>query len=156
MGNYRTMRILYFDDLGFSSEGNELFVLRLKRKTGIEIDLVRTVKEFESKVGSGPWLAIVLDIMAQPPADYPVLNSDPPELVRPTQTGLELLRRCRAGYYSESIATLPIFMRSARGEEHIKRKAQALGATGYFDAAGRDSELIREIGGLIEGKGESS
>jgi CheY-like chemotaxis protein len=141
----RSKRVLVFDDLGLS-EGNELFVLRLKRKTGVEVDLVRTVGEFEVRVRSEAWLSIVLDIIAQPPPDFAILNSNPPEAVKPVQTGLELLHRCRTGYYGPEISDLPIYMRSARGEEHIKRKALTLGATSYFDAVGHDDELIRVIG----------
>ena len=142
------MRILFFDDLGLS-EGNELFVLRLKRKAGLEVELVRTVTDFELKVGAEPWVAIVLDIMAQPPAGYVIFESESPELVRPTQTGLELLRRCRLGYYGEMLRLIPIYMRSARGEEHIKRIARKLGATDYFDAAGDDSKMILAICELL-------
>jgi CheY-like chemotaxis protein len=142
-------RILFFDDLGLS-EGNELFILRLKRKTGIEVELVRTVKEFEAKIHSDSWTAIVLDIMAQPPSDYLVLGSDPPLPVKAAQAGLELLKRCRLGHYGDSIKALPIYMRTARGEEHIKRKAKVLGATDYFDAVGRDKDLIQKIGDLVK------
>jgi len=147
------MRILYFDDLGLS-EGNELFILRLKRKTSVEVELVRTVREFETRIGADAWLALVLDIMAQPPSDFLILGSNPPAPVKAAQTGLELLRRCRGGLYGASVKNLSIYIRSARGEEHIKRKAQALGATGYFDAAGHDTELIGTIGTLVKGAGK--
>lgn len=141
--------MLFFDDYPYDSE-NRLFRLNLRRKLkGQSIELIeeKTVRGFERVVRTGRADILVLDIMASSPE--PLMRCDTGQPVPETMTGVELLRRCRRGIYSDKYTTAPIYMRTARGEADIRHYCESLGVTGYFKAGADDITLIDVIAAYI-------
>lgn len=139
------LRILFFEDDPLASE-NRLFRFRLRREfADIEIDTdeIRSVATFEQVIRKREFDIVILDIMAQAPDDFRWTGTD--EQVPSAMTGVELLRRCRLGEYGPQCVDIPIFMRTARGESHIRRLCKREGATDYLEAGAQDSELIDAI-----------
>jgi Response regulator containing CheY-like receiver, AAA-type ATPase, and DNA-binding domains len=128
--------ILFFDD-SLDIE-NQLF-LRLLRQavkgTAVHVVQEKTIPHAEQKLKSLPLVVAILDVMAAMPGA--------PE--REAEAGIEVLRRCRAGHYGTRNAGIPIFMRTARGEAHIRQLAFAHGCTNFFSAGVQDEQLIQAI-----------
>ncbi len=140
------LRILFFEDHPLTP-ANRLFRLRLRRSLGhveVHVTEASTVDGFERAVLKDSFEIIVLDIMARPPAGMTRSGTD--DLVSAARTGVELLRRCRMGVYGERCSTLPVYIRTARGEFHIQQLCMREGASGYFQAGTQDTQLIQEIG----------
>jgi CheY-like chemotaxis protein len=129
-------KILFFDD-SLATE-NQIFLMELRhavRGTVVQVVQEKTVAHAEQKFKTEPLLIAILDVMAPWP-DAEALAA---------QAGLEILRRCRAGAYHPRNSTIPIFMRTARNEPHIRRLAFELGCTNYFSVGRQDAELINAI-----------
>jgi len=105
-----------------------------------------SVNDFENKVRSFNYDIVILDIMAKPPANFywHDVKEDGVE-VPETFVGIELLRRCCSGYYGDHYKEIPIYMRTARGEDEIRNLCDAIGSTGYFAPGSDDPALIEEI-----------
>lgn len=127
-------QILFFDDFPLNTE-NQIFTMQLRKALrGTEIDVVvqDAIPDLEQSLRSHLFVAIVLDIMAAMP-DAPGIEA---------LAGLEVLRRCRAGQYGEINQNTAVYMRSARGELHVKQRAAELGCSGYFHPGSDDQKLI--------------
>jgi CheY-like chemotaxis protein len=136
-----TKRILFLDDYPQASE-NHLFVQRLREKLKVMVVEEKTVRGFEDTMLSGGIDVLVLDIMMSSSKD--LLDSNR-SIVSSSMTGIELLKRCRAGQYGKAGRSMPIFMRTARGETYIRNLCNIAKATGFFQAGAEDSELIEAI-----------
>lgn len=139
---------MFFDDYPRSPE-NILFVWRLRQRLrpyGALVVREKSIHKLEARLGAETFTALVLDIMA----------AMPDETDKDALAGLEILRRCRAGDYQHTERSTPVFMRTARGELHIRREAAALGANGYFMAGSDDSRLIDTIVLLVGGSSNAS
>lgn len=129
--------VLFFDDYPRKPE-NILFAWRLRqrlRSCGAQVVREKSVHKLEARLRSSQFSALVLDIMA----------AMPDEDDKDALAGLEVARRCRSGAYSLAARTTPIYMRTARGELHMRREAAAVGATGYYLAGSDDSALINVL-----------
>jgi CheY-like chemotaxis protein len=138
-------KILFFDDQPNASE-NRLFRRRLRRTLAdfdVQIHQEKIVREFEDTVQKHDFDLIILDVMAKVPGSFAQTGTrkEVPEY----RTGVELLRRCRTGYYGDHYRTVPVYMRSARGEMHIQRQCEVEGATHYFRVGRDDKQLIETI-----------
>lgn len=114
---------------------NQLFVWQLRRALrGTDVDVVeeRTIPSLERSLRTQRFVAIVLDIMAMMP-DAPGMEA---------LAGLEVLRRSRAGQYGDINRDALVYIRSARGEPHVARRAFELGCKGFFRAGSDDDKLI--------------
>lgn len=142
--------ILFFDDYPLASE-NKLFLLLLRKRAeplGLHVVPEKLIKKLEEQIQLTPLAALVLDIISEVPKDFRSVEDG--SIVPSALAGVEILRRCRAGQYGELNRDVPIFMRTARGEPHIKRLCSQLGATGYFRVGIEDEQLIEKIvGGAI-------
>lgn len=142
-------RVLWFEDVEHGSE-NKLFLSRLTLKLkglGIPIDTSKTCSEIEDFLKKNNYHVIILDIMATAPA---WLGWDGGVLKTPDSlTGIELLRRCRTGFYRAEHSESSLIMRTARNETFIKELATAAGADGYFLAGIDDSRLLEKIYRLV-------
>jgi CheY-like chemotaxis protein len=128
--------ILFFDD-SLATE-NQIFLMELRhavKGTTIQVVQEKTVHHAEQKFKTVPLLIAILDVMAPWPG----------EQAKEAQAGLEILRRCREGAYDPKNAAIPIFMRTARDEPHIRRLAFELGCTNFFTVGRQDPELIAAI-----------
>ena len=131
-------RLLFFDDYPHASE-NALFLLRLRqtlRHLGPHVLVTTTTAAVERELRATSLHLAVLDVMAAAPADFGATSS---------RAGIEVLRRCRAGLYLPENATIPIFMRTARGEAFIRELCAKEGCTGFFSAGAEDSALLKAI-----------
>jgi CheY-like chemotaxis protein len=141
------LRVLLFDDFPEASE-NKLLQMRLRQALAsfgerAEIFLSRTVADFEAKLNRLAFDCLVLDIMAE--SGEPLVAHGGRDVVAPSLTGIELLRRCRAGVYRATGRSIPIYMRSARGEPFVIALCKREGCTGYYHAGAADQDLIRTI-----------
>jgi CheY-like chemotaxis protein len=139
------LSILFFEDYPYASE-NHLFRSRLRLVLGNgepQITQAKTVPEFERAVRKERFDVIILDIMARAPRNFVWGDSKNP--VADSLTGVELLRRCRNGIYGYHYKSIPIYMRTARGETSIRNLCAHEGATGYYQAGAEDTELIDEL-----------
>jgi CheY-like chemotaxis protein len=131
-------RLLWFEDDKFASD-NKLFAARVREglpSPGADLVQASTVGEFETLMRNGVFSVIVLDIMAiLPHADA----------TAGARAGIKLLERCRSGAYGPEHKVAIIYMRTARGELHIREAAQRAGCNGYFAAGTEDGSLIRTI-----------
>jgi DNA-binding NarL/FixJ family response regulator len=137
--------ILFFEDYPYETE-NRLFRMNLRQQLkeyGVEILEEKTVPGFERSVRSGRPDILVLDIMAV--SVEPLRRFDTGVAVPEDLTGVELLRRCRGGFYGDKFKMVPLYMRTARGEPEIRLYCEALGATGYFSVGVDDEKLIAAI-----------
>jgi len=142
--------LVFFDDYPLQSE-NVLFVERLKRSLNlwdIHIETPKTFHGIEECLRREDAVAVVLDIMAKVP--QAVARAD---RVSSSLAGIEILRRCRAGSYGDLNKNVPIYMRTARGEPHVRRLAMQLGASGYYLVGTDDGQLIRSIRSVLEERG---
>ena len=128
-------QILFFDDFPLNTE-NQLFTRQLRRAlrgTDIDVVVLDTIPVLERSLRTQMFVAIVLDIMAAMP-DAPGMEA---------LAGLEVLRRCRTGQYGEINRNTTVYVRSARGELHVRQRAAELGCSGYFHlGSGGDEKLI--------------
>jgi CheY-like chemotaxis protein len=137
--------LLFFEDYPYASE-NSLLRLRIRRALkdhDVTILTAKTVAAFERTLRDQQPDILVLDIMADAPATLKWAETDcetPSAL-----TGIELLRRCRKGDYGQYYTRAPVYMRSARGESHVREACIREGATDYFKSGGEDTNLIRAI-----------
>jgi DNA-binding NarL/FixJ family response regulator len=133
--------ILFFDDyLGDSM--NQLFLYKLRKAvktTAVEIVGEKTIPAVEAKLRSVAFKAAIMDVMALIPGE-PTLSA---------RAGIEVLRRCRSGVYGDLNKAIAIFMRTARGESHIRRMALSYGCTSYFETGRDDDELIDAIVSIL-------
>jgi CheY-like chemotaxis protein len=132
-------QILFFDDFPLSTE-NQIFTMQLRialRGTKVDVVVRATIRALERSLRAQMFIAIVLDIMAAMP--------DAPAPGMETRAGLEVLKRCRTGQYGEINRNAPVYIRSARGELHVKQEAAELGCRGYFHAGSDDEKLIAVI-----------
>ncbi len=140
----RTSRVLFFEDVPFASE-NRLFKMLIHERCGdsVRIQEERTVPGFEAAVRSKNHDVMILDIMAVSVEDL-LWDRTSADAVQVPEglTGVALLRFCRTGEYGEHYKNIPIFMRSARGENHVKKLCTQEGCTGYFRAGADDEKLI--------------
>lgn len=128
--------ILFFDD-SLDIE-NQLFLRTLRhavKGTAVHVVQEKTIPHAEQKLKTLPLLVAILDVMAAMP--------DEPDLA--AEAGIEVLRRCRAGNYGSRNASIPIFMRTARNEAHIRQLAFRHGCNDFFSAGTQDEELIKAI-----------
>lgn len=130
--------ILFFDDY-LGAEENQLFLLRLRRVAGkattVEVVEEKTLRSVEEKLRTISFKAAILDVMVYVPEDTALS----------ALAGIEVLRRCRSGAYGDLNKGIPIFMRTARGEPHVRNMALRYGCTNYFQAGSDDIELIKAI-----------
>ncbi|MCY2926091.1 MAG: hypothetical protein NT031_11735 [Planctomycetota bacterium] len=144
-------RILFFDDYPYASE-NQLFRMNLEDelRPGLRVSIVpeKTVSGFENAARRFLYDIVILDIMAEAPGK--LLQTGTGLEVPSSQTGIELLRRCRVGEYGRHYTLCPVFMRSARGETDIRDECLRSGASGYFQVGGEDEQLIEAIRVALE------
>lgn len=141
--------ILFFDDFPIASE-NKLFLMLLRKEVepfGIHIATEKTIRRVEEVVQSTPLVSLVLDIISEAPRDFRSVEDG--NVVPSALAGVELLRRCRTEKYGPLNKEVPIFMRTTRGEPHIKRLCMQIGATGYFQVGTEDDQLIEKVMGCI-------
>jgi DNA-binding NarL/FixJ family response regulator len=148
-----TKKLLFFDDYPLASE-NILFLTRLRKSVG-PVGLVvvqeRTITQLEDQLKAGNVGCLILDIMSRVPRGFRSIEAgEDGQDVSPAVAGIEILKRCRAGAYGESVRAIPIFMRTARGEPHIMRLCSQIGASGYFQVGIDDGALVMEILEVIE------
>jgi CheY-like chemotaxis protein len=137
--------ILFFDDYPLASE-NKLFLMLLRRHVepiGVHVIPEKTIKRVEEQAQSIPLVALILDIISEVPRDFRSIEDG--NVVPSALAGVELLRRCRSGQYGELNRQVPIFMRTTRGEPHVRTLCGQLGATGYFRVGIEDRQLIERI-----------
>lgn len=142
--------VIFFDDYPLHSE-NVLFIQKLKRKSAIpelHIETEKTVRGVEERLKTSSSSVAILDLMAEVPRDFRSVSDDN-ALVPSALAGLEIVRRCRTGYYGKINQITPIFIRSARGEPHIRKLCMQVGASGYFQAGTDDSGLIKAINNIL-------
>ena len=134
--------ILFFDDYLGASE-NQLFLHLLRRATqttAVEIVKEKTIPAVEAKLRRVPLKVAILDVMAVVPEDHTLSAI----------AGLEVLNRCRTGVYGDLNKNIAIFMRTARGEPHIRRMAQSYGCTDFFNVGRDDDEnLIKAVVNIL-------
>jgi CheY-like chemotaxis protein len=111
--------------------------------------LEKSLGQLEERLKSGRYAALILDIMFQVPGGFRSIEDG--RAVSSSAGGMEILRRCRNGYYGSVNKEIPIFIRSARGEAHIAALCKKLGANGYFQVGIHDSELIDALTGGLTG-----
>jgi CheY-like chemotaxis protein len=137
--------IVFFDDYPLASE-NKLFLMLLRKQVepiGVHVIQEKTIKRVEEQAQAIPLVALILDIISEVPRDFRSVEDG--SIVPSALAGVELLRRCRAGEYGETNRQVPIFMRTTRGEPHIRTLCGQLGATGYFQVGIEDKQLIEKI-----------
>lgn len=125
---------MFFDDYPLEEE-NLIFSAQLRstfRGTDIELFEEKTIPHLEVSLKMRDYVAIILDVMSAFP--------EAPELG--AMAGIEILKRCRAGYYGQSNSQALVFMRTARGELHVKELAFNLGCTDYFRVGSQDDKLL--------------
>ncbi len=98
-----------------------------------------------------PFVAIVLDVISAMPQEWidAAATGKTEGYTGEGWTGIEILRRCRKGYYGKLNQGVPIFMRTARGEIHVRAAALRSGCTDYFMAGSEDDKLIDVIAKLV-------
>jgi CheY-like chemotaxis protein len=129
-----TKYAVFFDDYPLESE-NQLFLSELRdqlQNADVEVLEEKTVPRLEVLLRSRLLTAIILDVMAAMPAE-PGMEA---------LAGIEVLRRCRTGEYGPLNRDTAIFMRTARGELHVRRMAFHYGCTNYFMAGSEDDKLV--------------
>jgi CheY-like chemotaxis protein len=139
-------KIVFFDDYPLHSE-NTLFVVQLRRSVGSAGLIVvqeSTIPHLEMQLQSGDICCLILDIMSKVPRNFRSIETRGGG-VPSSMAGVEILRRCRTGKYGESVKGIPIFMRTARGEKHIKNLCIQIGASGYFQIGTDDRTLVDKI-----------
>jgi CheY-like chemotaxis protein len=145
-------QIVFFDDYPLEKE-NQLFMGLLRRRLrGDNVELVeeKIVQRLETLLRTRTFIAIVLDVIAAMPHDRSdVPSGDSVGYAGEGWTGIEILRRCRSGQYGKLNQTAPIFMRTARGEIHVRAAALRSGCTDYFMAGSEDDKLIDVIAKLV-------
>ena len=151
------IRVLFFDDYPNATE-NQSLLDRLKR-SGIQVTPIMTTRDFEQAVRQTAYDAVILDVMAR--ASGVMCRYDNPNIVVPDEeTGLELLRRLRGGYYKEhakDYADIPIFVRTANSALHMQALYEKEGGR-YVDLTD-DKALVKMIleqptpKGTSDGKG---
>lgn len=147
-------RILCFDD-EFHAAENRLFRINLSRKLAspaIHMAFEKTVKSLESEIRREKYDVLVLDIIAR---TTPSLRRIPEEVVvvPDGEAGIELLRRCRTGYYGDRYKDrerVKIFIRTARQERRIRSLCEAEGCDGFFAPGTDDFKLIEAIKNHID------
>jgi len=125
---------MFFDDYPLEEE-NQIFNTQLKkafRGTDINVLDEKTIPQLETSLKARDYVAIILDVMSAFP--------EAPELG--AMAGIEILKRCRAGAYGQFNSQTLIFMRTARGELHVKELAFNLGCTDYFKVGSQDDKLL--------------
>lgn len=131
--------MLFFDDYPLETE-NQIFLLDLRaliRGRDIEVEEVRTIPHLENQLQERQYLVIILDVMAAMENGLEAL------------AGIEILRRCRNGHYGDLNRDVPIYLRTARGETHVRETAVDFGCTGYYKAGSHDDRLLEELGRLL-------
>lgn len=134
--------ILFFDDF-LGNELNQLFLLKLHRAAKampIEVVGEKTIRAVEDRLRNMIFKVVILDVMASASHD---------KTINQALAGIEVLKRCRTGAYGELNKTTPIYMRTARGEPHVRRLAFEYGCTNYFQAGSDDPELIESIAAIL-------
>jgi len=125
---------MFFDDYPRATE-NQLFIYTLTKALGstdIEVLEEKTISYLEASLRVHDCVAIILDVMSAFP--------EAPE--HEALAGIEILRRCRAGSYGVFNSRTLIYMRTARGELHVKELAFTRGCTDYFTAGSQDDKLL--------------
>jgi len=136
------LSVLFFDDYPQASE-NRLFradLLEALDCYDATVDTAKTVADFESKMIQTQYDVVILDIMAKAPKSLAEEES-----VSDSRTGLALLERCRRGTYGNRYKEAMIYIRTARGERHIRKRAMRAGATGYFIIGDDDESVVPTI-----------
>jgi CheY-like chemotaxis protein len=147
-------RVLFFDDYPDEIDSKDLCE-RLEA-AGLTVDCAKTTPAFDRMVRKIPYDVIILDVMATSPE--PMHKFDKRDEVVPDgEIGLELLRRCRGGYYGNHAAhykLIPIYMRTANGPAHMQSRYGNEGGT-YVDPKTGDKELVRMIQRALANRQES-
>jgi CheY-like chemotaxis protein len=141
------LSLIFFDDYPLQSE-NVLFVESLRRKLGhlaIHVEIPKTFNGVEECLRTVRASVIILDIMAKIPAGY----TGSPE-ASSSLAGLEVLRKCRVGAYGPLNQETPIFMRTARGEPHVRKLCLQAGAVDYCLVGTDDEKLASSIRRILE------
>ena len=140
-------RVLFFDDYPRAVENRDL-VERLER-AGFHVTRVKTTREFESAVRWIAYDTIIMDVMAKPSGPMHQYD-DPDVIVEETTCGIELLRRCRGGYYkrhAKHYQSIPIYIRTANGAHHMQKLYKKEGGI-YIDPA-ENRALVKMINEYI-------
>jgi len=137
------IRILFFDDLPGNSENMSLILNIARKLPDCRLITADSVNTFEKRVKQCDCDIIILDIMATSPKNFIGLKSKQP--VDNSKVGIELLIRCREGYYGNKYKDSPIYMRSTRREASIIAECRDNGATKCFSPGFDDMKLIEKI-----------
>lgn len=132
---------MFFDDFPLASE-NQIFLLNLHkafRHTDVEIDEAKTVPHLEQLLRTRAYAAIILDIIAA--------IRDAPELE--ALAGIVVLQRCRDGQYGALNQNATVYMRTARGELHVREIADKYRSKGYFRPGSDDDDLLSVLRELL-------
>lgn len=139
--------VLFFDDYPQASE-SAVFVADLRSLlagTRFELNIERTVAGCEVRLREEHLAVAVLDIMAKtsPPLKFhPVAGG---ATVPQGLTGLELLSRSRSGFYGEHGKSLPVYLRSARGDQRTRELCARFGGMGLYLPGRDDESLLKAI-----------
>jgi CheY-like chemotaxis protein len=147
----KILRVLFFDDYPLQSE-NALFLEMLRKRIEdrlggiqglrIHIEPEKTLSGLENRLKAERITLAILDIMAMVPQDFGPPADDSQPTVTAALAGVEVLKRCRAGRYGTGNQQVSIFMRTARGEPHVRELCAQAGADGYYLAGTSDRSLI--------------
>ena len=123
-------QILFFDDYLNESQTFLLLLEQMAIRRGLKVIEEKLVHKVEEYLRSEPFEAVILDVMASRHG-----RTD-------RRAGLHILQDCRAGRFGRTNQRALIFMRTARGDVHIKQDALEFGADRYFDKGGEEASLV--------------
>lgn len=123
-------KILFFDDYLNESRTFLLLLEQMAIRIGSLIIEEKLVHKVEEYLRTERFEAVVLDVMASRHG-----RTD-------RRAGLQILKECRSGRMGRLNNRTLIFIRTARGDVHIKQDALELGADRYFDKGGEDASVV--------------
>lgn len=146
--------VLVFEDEPLRSE-NLLYLHELRgtlTAPDLRLEIAEVIPHAELVLKRDAVIMAILDIKARVPRDFRTFKDD--TKVDDALAGLELLRRIRGGHYGRAAAGMPVFMRSARSEPHIRQTCFASGCSAYFLPTQME-ELLAKIREALGGSDRS-
>jgi len=125
-------KILFFDDYLNESRTFLLLLEQMAIRLNARVIEEKLVHKVEDYLRTERFEAIILDVMASRHG-----RTD-------RRAGLQILKECRSGRMGRLNQRSLIFIRTARGDVHIKQDALELGVDRYFDKGGEDASIVVE------------
>ena len=141
-----TDNVMFFEDHPLESD-NKLFLSLLREAlsgTRTRVLHEKTISRLERKLTRTFCRVVILDIMSEVPSDFRPIKGNAQGRVEPAMAGIEILRRIRADTYGNYEGS-SVFIRSSRGEPHIRAECAEAGAAGYFQPGRQDFGLIERV-----------